>query len=315
MVDQYPADFPKTQLEFEDRFSTEEACRSYLMSLRWPHGFRCPNCGHTHGWVNNRSLIECSNCHHQASLTAGTILEGTRKPLRMWFIAMWWVCTQKTGGSAVGLKRILGLGSYKTAWTWLHKIRTAMIRAGREKLSHNVQIDDAFIGGEESGVSGRESFKKARIVVAVEIKETGRGLGRIRMRHILDFSASSLIPFVMDFVEPGSVVQTDGWRGYSSLEEKGFQHIIIRANSSPETPLPHVNRVISLLKRWLLGTHQGRVTQKHLQHYLDEFVFRHNRRKSKHVGLLFQRILKQSSESAPSSYKKIVELARGSKLT
>jgi transposase-like protein len=311
MVDQYPTDFPKTQLEFEGRFSTEEACRSYLISLRWPHGFSCPNCGHTHGWVNNRNLIECSNCHYQGSLTAGTILEGTRKPLRMWFIAMWWVCTQKTGGSAVGLKRILGLGSYKTAWTWLHKIRTAMIRAGREKLSHKVQIDDAFIGGEESGVSGRESFKKARIVVAVEIKETGRGLGRIRIRHIPDFSASSLIPFVMDFVEPGSVVQTDGWRGYSSLEEKGFQHIIIRANSSPETPLPHVNRVISLLKRWLLGTHQGRVSQKHLQHYLDEFVFRHNRRKSKHVGLLFQRIVKQSSESTPFPYKKIVGLARG----
>ena len=311
-MDQERLDFPTTQLEFEDRFSTEEACRSYLMSLRWPDGFRCPTCGHRHGWVNKRNLIECSCCHHQASLTAGTILEGTRKPLRMWFIAMWWVCTQKTGGSAAGLKRLLGLGSYKTAWTWLHKIRMAMIRAGREKLSGRVQVDDAFVGGEESGVSGRQSFKKARIIVGVEVKESGRGLGRIRIRHIPDFSASSLIAFVIDFVEPAAVVETDGWRGYNSLQEEGFQHIVIRANSSPDRPLPHVNRVISLLKRWLLGTHQGRVSPKHLQHYLDEFVFRHNRRKSKHVGLLFQRILKQSSESAPAPYKNIVGLTSGS---
>ena len=226
----------------------------------------------------------------------------------MWFPAMWWVCTQKTGVNAGGLKRILGLISTRTAWALLHKLRRAMIRAGREKLSGRVQIDDAFVGGEEPRVSGGQSFKKARIVVAVEIKENGRGLGRIRIQHILDFSASiSLIPFVMDYVEQGSIVETDGWRGYNSLGVKGFQHIVIRANSSPETPLPHVNRVVSLLKRWLLGTHQGRVSLKHLQQYLDEFVFRHNRRKSKDVGLLFQRMLKQSSETNPVTYKEFVK--------
>ena len=225
----------------------------------------------------------------------------------MWFRTMWWVCTQKTGVSAAGLKRILGLKSTQTAWVWLHKLRRAMIRTGREKLSGKVQIDDAFIGGEEPGVSGRQNFKKARIVVAVEIKENGRGLGRIRIRHILDFSASSLIPFVLDYLEQGSIVETDGWRGYNSLGEKGYQHMVIRANSSPEAALPHVNRVVSLLKRWLLRAHQGRVSVKHLQQYLDEFVFRHNRRKSKDVGLLFQRMLKQSSETNSVTYKKIVK--------
>jgi len=299
-------DFPRNLMEFDERFNSEEACREYIFSQRWPDGFRCPKCGHSHGWTNKRNLIECSDCRHQTSLIAGTIMQGTRKPLLMWFRAMWWVCTQKTGVSAAGLKRILGLKSTQTAWAWLHKLRRAMIRAGREKLSGRVQIDDAFIGGKEPGVWGRQSFKKARIVVAVEIKENGGGLGRIRIRHILDFSALSLVPFVMDHVEQGAIVETDGWRGYNSLGEKGFQHVIIRANSSPETPLPHVNRVVSLLKRWLLGTHQGRVSLKHLQQYLDEFVFRHNRRKSKDVGLLFQRMLKQSSETSSITYKEIV---------
>jgi len=311
--DAFP-DFPRNLVEFDARFGTEEACRDYLFVQRWPNGFRCPVCGHDHGWTNKRNLVECSNCHHQSSLTAGTILQGTRKPLWMWFRAMWWVCTQKTGISAAGLKRILGLKSTQTAWAWLHKLRRAMVRAGREKLSGKVQVDDAFVGGEEPGVKGRQSFKKARIVVAVEIKEGDYGLGRIRIQHVPDFSATSLVPFVIHSVEEGSIVETDGWRGYNSVGEMGFQRIIQRVNSSPENPLPHVNRVITLLKRWLIGTHQGRVSLKHLQHYLDEFVFRHNRRKSKYVGLLFQRMLKQSSETRPIPYRVIIS-KRSYKLT
>jgi len=299
-------DFPKDLIEFDTRFGTEEACRDYLFVQRWPNGFRCPICGHDHGWTNKRNLVECSHCHHQTSLTAGTILQGTKKPLGMWFRAMWWVCTQKTGISAAGLKRILGLKSTQTAWTWLHKLRRAMVRAGREKLSGKVQVDDAFIGGEEPGVKGRQSVKKARIVVAVEIKEGDYGLGRIRIQHVPDFSATSLVPFVIQSMEEGSIVETDGWRGYNPIGEMGFQRIILRVNSSPENPLPHVNRVITLLKRWLIGTHQGRVSPKHLQHYLDEFVFRHNRRKAKYVGLLFQRMLKQSSESIPVPYQTLI---------
>lgn len=306
MQDAGRPDFPKNLMEFEERFHSDEACRKYLFSQRWPGGFRCPICDHSHGWLNKRGLVECSTCHHQTSLTAGTIMHGTRKPLLMWFRAMWWVCTQKPGVSAAGLKRILGLKSTQTAWTWLHKLRRAMIRAGREKLSGRVQIDDAFIGGAEPEVAGRQSLKKSRIAVAVEIKEAGRGLGRIRIQQIVDFSASSLVSFTIENVESGAIVETDGWRGYNPLEEMGFTRVILRAKDAPENPLPHVNRVISLLKRWLLGTHQGRVSKKHLQHYLDEFVFRHNRRKSKDVGLLFQRMIKQSAETSPTHYKCLV---------
>lgn len=244
-------DFPKNLMEFDERFNSEESCREYFFFQRWPDGFRCPSCGCRHGWTNKRNLVECSNCHRQTSLIAGTILQGTRKPLLMWFRAMWWICTQKTGVSAAGLKRILGLKSTQTAWVWLHKLRRAAVRAGREKLSGRVQIDDAFIGGEESGV----------------------GLGRIRIKHISDFSARCLVSFVTQNVELGSVVETDGWRGYNPIEKMGFQRVILRVCDSPENPLPHVNRVIALLKRWVLGTHQGRVSLKYLQQYLDEFVF------------------------------------------
>ncbi len=189
-----------------------------------------------------------------------------------------------------------------------------MVRAGREKLSGKVQVDDAFVGGQEPGVNGRQSFKKTCIVVAVEIKERGYGLGRIRIQHVPDFSTTSLVPFVIQSVAEGSIVETDGWSGYNPVGEVGFQRIIRRVNSSPENPLSHVNRVLALLKRWLIGTHQGRVSPKHLQHYLDEFVFRHNRRKSKHVGLLFQRILKQSSQTKPIPYRVIIN-RRSHKLT
>lgn len=296
-------------MEFDKRFHSEKACRAYLFSQRWPDGFRCPMCGSAQGWVNMRHLVECGQCGRQTSLIAGTILQNTRKPLLMWFRAMWWVCTQKTGVSAAGLKRLLGLKSTQTAWAWLHKLRRAMIRAGREKLSGRVQVDDAFVGGEEPGVHGRQSFKKARVAVAVEVQETGRGLGRIRLQYIPDFSAPSLVAFVTQNVERGSVVETDGWKGYIALEKIGFKRVILRDDEAPENPLPHVHRVIALLKRWLLGTHQGRVSLKHLQHYLDEFVFRHNRRKSKDVGLIFQRMLKQSSETHPVTYKEIVKNA------
>jgi transposase-like protein len=297
-------------MEFDERFNNEESCREYLFTQRWPNGFCCPVCGHNHGWTNKRNLVECSNCHRQTSLTAGTIMQDTKKPLRMWFRAMWLVCTQKTGVSSIGLKRILGLKSAQTAWTWLHKLRMAMLRTGRENLCGKVQVDDAFIGGVEQKVKGRQSLKKARIVVAVEIKEVGYGLGRIRIQQIVDFSAKSLVSFITQNIEKGSIVETDGWEGYRPIEERGFQRVILIASSSPENPLPHVNRVIALLKRWLLGTHQGRVTRKHLQHYLDEFVFRYNRRKSQYVGLLFQRILKQSAETKPFTYRTIVGKGR-----
>jgi transposase-like protein len=304
-------DFPANLIEFEERFGSEEACRSYLFRLRWPEGFRCPACGHSAGWANCRHDIQCSQCGRQTSLTAGTILEGTRKPLRFWFLAIWWVSTQKTGGSAKGLQRLLGLKSYQTAWTWLQKLRRAMVRAGRDRLAGVVEVDDGYLGGAEQGVFGRESSTKARLAVAVEL--SGRKIGRIRLRHVPDLTAESLVRFVEESVEPGSEVRTDGWRSYETLAGRGYRHRvkIIGPNRARATRLmPSVHRVIALLKRWLIGTHHGRVGHRHLQAYLDEFAFRFNRRKSRHVGKIFFRLIQQGAQTKPVAYRALVAASR-----
>ncbi len=300
-------DFPKTLVEFDERFGSEGACRAYLTRLRWPEGFRCPACGHPGGWANRRHDVECARCGRQTSLTAGTILEGTRKPLQLWFKAMWWVSTQKTGGSAKGLQRLLGLQSYQTAWAWLQKLRRAMVRPGRDKLVGTVEVDDTFLGGAEPRVAGRERETKARLVVAVEVE--GRKIGRVRLRHVPDFSAESLVPFVQASVEPGSAVRTDGWQGYASLGSKGYRHrvkVIGPDRTRAARLFPSVHRVIALLKRWLVGTHHGRVELKHLQRYLDEFAFRFNRRKSRHVGKIFFRLVQHSIQTGPAPYSELV---------
>src|SRR6266849_3070203 len=197
-------DYPRTLAEFERRFSTEEACRDYLSQVRWPEGFRCPACGGEEGWpVARGDLTQCTSCHHQTSVTAGTIFEGTRKPLQLWFRAMWWVTSEKTGVSALGPQRQLGLGSYQTAWAWLHKLRRAMVRPGRDRLSGRVEVDESFVGG-LGGARGRSTAKKALIVVAAE--EVGHGIGRIRMRRIPDASAESLQAFLAEAIAPGSRV-------------------------------------------------------------------------------------------------------------
>lgn len=296
--------FPRTAMEFDERFATEEQCQEYLFNVRWPEGFQCPRCVGTKAWINNRQLFVCSACGHQVSLTAGTVMHGSRKPLRMWFRAIWWICTQKTGGSAKGLQRLLGLGSYQTAWAWLHKLRRAMVRAGREPLEGPVQVDDAFIGGEEKGVAGRQTLKKAKCIVAVEVPGDARkASGRIRLAQVPDFSTSSLIPFVVGNVLTGSTVITDGWAPYRSLPKHGYAHEVHTAQGEM---LADVHRVISLLKRWLLGTHQGAVRPKQLQHYLDEFTFRHNRRKSRHVGKIFYRMLQGAATTPASPYWHLV---------
>lgn len=300
-------DFPATLVEFQERFGTEEACRAYLFQIRWPAGYRCPVCGHSKGWTNRRNDVQCAQCGRQTSLTAGTILEGTRKPLRQWFLAIWWVSTQKTGGSAKGLQRLLGFKSYQTAWTWLHKLRRAMVRAGRERLSGVVEVDDTLLGGVEPGGVGRKSATKARLAVAVEV--TGKKIGRIRLSQVQDFTAEALIPFVEETVEPGSQVITDGWRSYQQLRTKGYRHRrkVVGADHARATRLlPNVHRVIALLKRWLIGTHHGRVEHRHLQSYLDEFTFRFNRRKSKFVGKIFFRLLQQGALTKPLAYRTLV---------
>jgi len=220
---------------------------------------------------------------------------------------MWYVTSQKLGGSALGLQRTLGLGSYQTAWTWLHKLRRAMVRPGRERLSGAVEVDETYLGGLEEGVRGRQTETKALIVVAAQ--ENGRGMGRVRMRRIPDASADSLTPFVEESVERGSVVHTDGWLGYDRLNSKGYVHQISFLRGNKKTPselLPRVHLVVSLLKRWLVGTHQGAVSHGHLDYYLDEFAFRFNRRRSRARGLLFYRLLQQAVQLDPVPYRRLV---------
>ena len=303
-------DYPRDLLELEARFSTEAACEEYLVRLRWPEGFRCDRCGGQKAWPVSgarRDRWECAACHGQVALTAGTIFQDSRLPLTLWFRAVWWVTSQKNGVSAMGLQRILGLKSYKTAWTMLHKLRHAMVRPGRDRLIGRVEADEAFIGGEEEGVHGRQRETKAMIAVAVE--KDGRGIGRIRMRRIPDASAKSLMPFIEDSVEPGSVVQTDGWLGYVPLEGNGYKHEIVFLKGSNKTAselMPRVHLAVALLKRWLLGTHQGGVSLEHLDAYLDEFTFRFNRRKSRSRGKLFYRLLEQAVAVQPVPYKSLV---------
>ena len=237
----------------------------------------------------------------------GTIFQDTRTPLSVWFRAMWWVTTQKNGASALGLQRVLGLKKYETAWTWLHKLRRAMVRPGRDLLTGRVEVDETFLGGLEEGLRGRQREEKALIVVAAQ--EDGRGIGRIRMRQIPDASAESLGAFLVDVIQPGTVIHTDGWRGYSGTTTQGFVHEVTKLKKYLESAselLPRVHRVISLLKRWLMGTHQGAVSHKHLDYYLDEFTFRFNRRRSKSRGKLFFRLAQQAVAVDPAPYDLIV---------
>ncbi len=298
-------DYPRDLLEFESRFGTEAACREYLLRLRWPEGFICPRCQTKSAWTAQRDRLICVACRYQASATAGTIFQDTHKPLRLWFRAMWHVTSQKNGASALGLQRVLGLGSYLTAWTWLHKLRRAMVRPGRDRLSGQVEVDETFVGGVSEGPRGRGSEGKALIAIAAE--EDGKGVGRIRMARLSDASSANLHGFVRQAIEPGTTVHTDGWDGYAGLESHSYSHKITvlrgRGKNAASELLPRVHIVASLLKRWLLGTHQGSVSLQHLDYYLDEFTFRFNRRKSSFRGKLFYRLVEQAVAVGPSPYK------------
>lgn len=245
-----------------------------------------------------RGLYWCRQCDYQVSVTAGTIFQDSRKSLRLWFRAIWYVVNQKHGVSALGLQRVLGLGSYRTAWTWLHKLRCAMVRPGRDRLLGTVEVDETYIGGKKPGKRGRGAAGKTLVVVAVEDK--GNKIGRIRLRRVADASAASLIPAVQESVEDSALVRTDGWISYEKLSSKGYEHIVVRKDASVgDNLLPLVNRVVALLKRWLQGTHQGAVRPSHLDYYLDEFTFRFNRRTSRSRGKLFYRLVQQAVAISP----------------
>lgn len=304
--------------QFVKQFSTEEQCREYLCQLRWPDGFTCPKCNSKDYLFINDRLYECKKCGRQTSVIAGTIFQDTRSPLKTWFTAIWWISTQKYGASAEGLKQVLGLSSYETAWTWLHKIRKAMVRSDRTKLSGTVEVDETYIGGEEHSAStGRGTGNKTLVAVAVELGEPGKAsktglkkLGRVRLSVVPDASKESLQRFVADNIEKGAEVITDGWSSYSFLDTDEYQHTVYvqKDKKADEKILPHVHLIISLLKRWLLGTHQGAASDKHMQAYLEEYTFRFNRRKAAQRGLLFYRLLEGAVNSSPLTYSDLVNL-------
>ena len=300
-------DYPRTLGEFDEWFPSEAACVDILQRVRWADGFRCPACGESVKWTTARGQLRCGGCDRQTSPTAGTIFEGTRKPLRLWFQAMWYVTNQKHGVSALGVQRILGLGSYQTAWTWLHKLRRAMVRPGRDLLEGDVEVDETYLGGRETGLIGRKTNKKSIVAIAAEVRD--RGTGRIRMACVQDVSAQSLVPFVQRTVCPGARVRTDGWRAYNGLTAVDYQHqpTNISAGGDPaHIVMPRVHRVAALVDRWWLGIHHGAISPSQLDYYLDEFTFRFNRRRSKARGLLFYRLLQQAVQLEPVPYRKLV---------
>ena len=255
-----------------------------------------------------RGLWLCGACRHQTSVTAGTIFQDTRTPLTLWFRAIWLVASQKNGVSAVSVQRTLGLKSYQTAWAWLHKLRRAMVRPGRNRLTGRVEVDETYLGAGDEDAMGRDMTGKALVVIAAQ--EDGAGIGRIRMRRVSDASAASLQGFVVDAVEPGSVVHTGGWESYAGLERKGYRHkvtLLKRRAGAASKLLPRVHRAASLLKRWLMGTHQGAVSHEHLDYYLDEFTFRFNRRKSGSRGKLFYRLVQQAVYIEPQPYRTLIQ--------
>lgn len=302
-------DYPGTFQDFEHWFSSEGACLEFIAKLRWPEGFICPGCGEKTAKPSlmGRGLFLCRNCKRQTSITSGTLFHGSHKPLRTWFLAMWFVTSQKHGASALGLKRVLGLGSYDTAWSWLHKLRRAMVRSGRNQLTGEIEVDETYVGGVGTKVRGRGAKRKSIVAIAAEVR--GRGPGRIRMAKIPDLSAPSLRRFVRDNVKIGSELRTDAWPGYNGIEIMGYRHIVTNISDTGDpahVAMPRVHRVASLLDRWWLGIHQGAIRPSHLDYYLDEFTFRFNRRTSKARGLLFYRLMEQAIDCSPVPRKMII---------
>lgn len=313
--------YPKSLGEFQAWFQTDADCLDYLEWLRWPSGFVCPACTHAGGWRLGDGRFMCSGCGGRTSVTAGTIFDRTRTPLTVWFTACWHFATGKDGISALSLKRTLEIGAYQTAWAMLHRLRSVLVRPGRDRLTGRVEVDETYIGGVEPGRLGGRAHggKKTLTAIAVEVLEP-MGFGRCRMLPLSDGSAASLHPFVVNHVETGATVITDGWQGYMGLEAKGYRHdrrsqrAAEARGENPGELLPAVHRVASLAKRWLLGTHQGAVDAAHLTAYLNEFVFRFNRRRSRSRGMLFYRVMELAAAHDPVRYQDLIAERRPRKV-
>jgi transposase-like protein len=308
-----PDELPRDLPSFLARFGSDAQCRAYLYARRWPQGFCCAGCGHGAAYHHQKRLIEeCAGCGKQHSLLAGTIFEQTKTGLARWFLAIWLVTSSKGGISAMELQRQMGFGSYQTAWSWLHKIRKAMVRPERGPLSERVEADETLVGGAKPGKRGRGAAGKTVVAGAVEAgrgKGRGRRLGRLRLQAVADASAKSLEGFLAGNVAPPAAVTTDGWQGYAGLDRAGYDHQPINLTAGwgdAVLRLPAIHLVFGLAKRWLLGTHHGGVSTKHLQAYLDEYVFRFNRRTAKSISHRFARLVEQAVATPPASYRNIV---------
>jgi hypothetical protein len=259
----------------------------------------------------------CRRCRHQASVTAGTIFEKTRTPLRVWLAGAWYATNQKLGVSALGLQRVLGLGSYQTAWTMLHRFRRAMVRPERDKLHGLVEVDETYLAITDrqspATAKGRKSrTTKVLVVMAVEIHEP-KGLGRIRLHRVSDESAANVIPFVQEVVDSAATVRTDGAAAYLGLKALGYGHerkVMLGSGDAAHVSMPGVHRVASLVERWILGTHQGSIQPDQLDFYLDEFAFRFNRRASRSRGMLFYRLMEQAVRTPPVTYADVARKHR-----
>ena len=308
-TDDLPGDLPG----FVERFGTDDQCRRYLFQARWPDGFRCAGCGHERAWAHKTRLIyECAACGKQHSLLAGTIFEQTKTGLARWFLAIFLVTASKGGISAMELQRQIGFASYQTAWTWLHKIRKAMVRPERTPLSARVEADETYLGGPKPGRPGRGAAGKTRVAGAVESgrgNPRGRRLGRLRLAVVPDVSARSLESFLATAVAKPAAVATDGWSGYGGLAAAGYRHEPVNLAASwgdASLRLPAIHLVFGLARRWLLGTHHGAVGRKHLPAYLDEFVFRFNRRTARSISHRFGRVVEHAVQIPPSTYRALV---------
>ena len=297
------------QVSSQPWFATDADCLDYLDWLRWPQGFVCPRCQNPGGWRRVVGSYKCSSCKKETAVTAGTLFDRRRTPLTVWFSVCWQFATAKDGVSALNLQRTLEIGSYQTAWTMLHRLRSVLVAPGRDRLTGTVEVDETYFGGEEPGLrGGRQKGKKVLVGVAVELREP-RGFGRCRMAVLADASAASLERFVTENIEEGSTLVTDAWSSYPPAVQDRYVHkpINVKRSGQPaHVVLPGVHRVASLSKRWLASTHQGRFDAAHLPNYLDEFVFRFNRRRSTSRGLVFYRVLELAVGHDPVRYRQLV---------
>ncbi|KJK07634.1 transposase [Terrabacter sp. 28] len=302
-------DYPSTYQQLLEWFPDNQSCLDYLAALRWPDGFICPKCARREFWRTAAGLWMCRGCGRRTSVTAGTIFDRTRTPLSTWFAAIWFLTSQKNGMSALGLQRVLGFGSYETAWAWMHKLRRAMVRPERDKLSGVVELDETMIGGVTPNSHGGYGDKVA-VMIAIEHNETRR-LGRVRLAVADHPGTSQLVDFATTVIEPGSTVRTDGARTLRRLADLGYIHEFTLGYSALDkaSVLPGVHLVASLLKRWLIGTLHFRVEEQHLPYYLDEYTFRFNRRNAKSRGLLFYRLLEQAVDTEPHPLKDLLKPA------